>query len=173
MAIYMFEDTQPSISPSAFVHPSAVLIGDVVVGEGCYIGPGASLRGDFGSIVIEPESNLQDNCVMHGTIGSKTVIHRRGHVGHGAIVHGCTIGEDVLVGMNAVVMNGCVIGAGSIIGACSMVRAGSTCEQASLLVGAPAKLIRHLNERDFRKKREATQRYIDLAKRCHTGLKQC
>nr|WP_300315808.1 phenylacetic acid degradation protein PaaY [Halomonas sp.] len=173
MASYMFEGIKPSISPRAFVHPMAVVIGHVEIGDGCYVGPGASLRGDFGSIIMEPESNLQDNCVVHGTQGSLTRIRHRGHIGHGAVVHGCDIGEGVLVGMNAVVMDGCVIGASSIIGACAMVKAGFCCEAASLLLGSPAKLVRQLEERDIQRKHQATQRYIELARRCLDQLQEC
>ncbi|PMR73733.1 gamma carbonic anhydrase family protein [Billgrantia endophytica] len=173
MAVYLFEGVKPTISPSAFVHPMAVLIGDVSVGDGCYVGPGACLRGDFGRIVMEPESNLQDNCVVHGTVGSSTVIRRRGHIGHGAVIHGCVVGEEVLVGMNAVVMDDSMIAERSIIGSCALVKAGFVCEPASLLLGAPARVVKILSDGEIMKQREATQRYIELAKRCLSGLRAC
>lgn len=173
MACYSFEGLQPIISDTAYVHPEAVIIGDVVVGEGCYVGPGASLRGDFGRIIMKPDSNLQDNCVVHGTIGSETIIHSRGHIGHGAIVHGCILEEDVLVGMNAVVMDNSVIGARSIIGSCAMLKAGFSCDPASLIIGIPAKVVKKLTETEIYNKRQATQRYIELAKRSLVSLKVC
>lgn len=173
MTCYRFEGMQPAIAATAYVHPSAVIIGNVVIGEGCYIGPGASLRGDFGHILLERDANIQDNCVLHGTVGSETIIRTRGHIGHGAVVHGCLIEEDVLVGMNAVVMDDSVIGARSIIGSCAMVRANFSCPPASLVMGIPAKVCKTLSARDIEKKRQATQRYIELAQRSLAGLTPC
>lgn len=173
MANYSFEGLQPKISASAYVHPSAVLIGDVVVDDGCYIGPGASLRGDFGRIIMNRDANLQDNCVVHGTIGSETIICSRAHIGHGAVVHGCILEEDVLVGMNAVVMDDSVIGARSIIGSCAMVKANFTCSTDSLIIGIPAKAVKTLTSSELKSKRQATQRYIDLAKRSLQSMRAC
>lgn len=173
MALYIFEGTRPTISHLAYVHPMAVLIGAVDIANGCYIGPGAVLRGDFGRIFMESDANVQDNCVVHGAIDSETIIRRRSHVGHGAIVHGCVIGEDVLVGMNAVVMDGSEIGSKSIIGSCSMVKANFTCEPLSLLLGSPARVVKTLSEHEVVRKRQSTQRYIELAKRSLSGLESC
>jgi phenylacetic acid degradation protein len=108
--IYAVDGLRPVVDPSAFVHPAAVLIGDVIVGPGCYVGPGASLRGDFGRLVLEAGANLQDNCVMHGFPDKDCVVEANGHVGHGAILHGCRVGRDALIGMSAVIMDGAVIG---------------------------------------------------------------
>ena len=173
MGCYSFEGIEPKVSGSAYVHPAAIIIGDVIVEGGCYVGPGASLRGDFGRIIMQHDANLQDNCVIHGTIGSETIIHSRGHIGHGAVVHGCILEEDVLVGMNAVVMDNSIIGAHSIIGSCSMVKAGFTCEPASLIVGTPAEVVKKLTEAEIYNKRQSTQRYIELAKRSLISLKEC
>lgn len=173
MGCYSFEGIEPKISASAYIHPAATIIGDVTVEEGCYVGPGASLRGDFGRIIMQHDANLQDNCVIHGTIGSETIIQSRGHIGHGAVVHGCIIEEDVLVGMNAVVMDNSIIGAKSIIGSCSMVKAGFTCEPVSLILGTPAEVVRKLTEAEIYNKRKSTQRYIELAKRSLLSLKVC
>ena len=104
--VYSIDGVIPVVHPEAYVHPTAVLIGDVIIGPGCYVGPCACLRGDFGRLVLERGSNLQDGCVMHGFPNTDTVIEQDGHVGHGAILHGCRIGRDALVGMNAVVMDG-------------------------------------------------------------------
>ena len=110
MTCYSLDGLTPVVDPTAYVHPSAVLIGDVIVGPHCYVGPLASLRGDFGRIVLEEGANLQDTCVMHGFPDSDTVVERNGHIGHGAVLHGCRIGADALVGMNAVVMDNARIG---------------------------------------------------------------
>src|SRR5438132_14403476 len=117
--VYSIDGVTPVIYPTAFVHPSAVLIGDVIVGPRCYIGPGASMRGDFGRLILEEGANLQDTCVMHGFPGSDTVVERDGHIGHGAVLHGCRIGRNALVGMNAVVMDDVVLGEESIVAAMS------------------------------------------------------
>ena len=104
MPVYSIEGVIPVVHPSAYVHPSAVLIGDVWIGPNCYVGPAASLRGDFGRVVLKEGSNIQDTCVMHAFPGMDTVIERNGHVGHGAILHGCTIEDDVLIGMGYVLL---------------------------------------------------------------------
>ncbi len=106
--VYAIGGVTPVIHPSAFVHPTAVLIGDVIIGPRCYVGPLACLRGDFGRLIMEEGANLQDTCVVHGFPGSDTVIEVDGHIGHGAVIHGARIGRNALVGMNAVVMDGAV-----------------------------------------------------------------
>ncbi len=123
--VYSIDGVTPVIHPSAFVHPEAVLIGDVIVEEGCYIGPCASLRGDFGRIIVRKGSNVQDNCTLHSLPGFDSVVGVDGHIGHGAIVHSAELGPNVLVGMNAVVMDHAKIGESAIIGAMSFVKAGA------------------------------------------------
>src|SRR6201996_803842 len=139
MPCYSFEGLIPVVDPTAFVHPTAVLIGDVIVGAGCYIGPGASLRGDFGRIILKPGSNLQDNCVMHSFPGQDAVIEENGHVGHGAVLHGCVVGREALIGMNSVVMDGAVIGEGSFVGGWSFVGAGMVGRPKTRAAGGPAR----------------------------------
>ena len=117
MPCYSLEGLTPVVDPTAYVHPTAVLIGDVIIGPGCYVGPLAALRGDFGRIILEEGANLQDTCVMHGFPDSDTVVERNGHIGHGAVLHGCRIGADALVGMNAVVMDKAHIGERCIVAA--------------------------------------------------------
>lgn len=173
MPAYSFEGQSPTISPDAFIHPTAVIIGDVEIQEGCYVGPGASLRGDFGKIKLSLESNVQDNCVIHGTIGSETVVSQYGHIGHGAILHGCTIGKGVLIGMNAVIMDNSIIGDYSIIGSCSFIKSNFSCEPMSLITGSPGKIKRKISKVEMEKKHEATQRYIELAKRSLYSLTPC
>ena len=116
MPIYQIDGLTPVVPEESFVHPTAVLIGDVILGKGVYVGPNASLRGDFGRIVVKDGANIQDNCVMHGFPEQDTVVEEDGHIGHSAILHGCIIRRNALVGMNAVVMDGAVIGENSIVG---------------------------------------------------------
>ena len=120
--VFSFEGIVPVVHPSAYVHPSAVLIGDVIVGAECYIGAGAVMRGDFGRIELRRQSNLQDNCVVHSLPDFDCIMDERSHIGHGAIIHGCHIGREVLVGMNAVVLDRAVIGEQSIIAAMALIK---------------------------------------------------
>ncbi|MDN3919920.1 phenylacetic acid degradation protein PaaY [Roseateles violae] len=172
MPCYSIDGVIPVVHPSAHVHPTAVLIGDVVVGPGCYIGPAASLRGDFGRIVIHEGANVQDTCVIHGFPASETVVEANGHIGHGAVLHGCVVRHDALVGMNAVVMDEAEVGAYSIVAACAFVRAGLKLPEKSLIVGAPAKVLRELSEDEIRWKRAGTETYQRLAQRCHESLRE-
>ncbi len=134
--VYAIEGVIPVVDPTAFVHPTAVLIGDVIIGPGCYVGPNAVLRGDFGRLVMEAGANLQDTCVVHGFPGSDTVIEVDGHIGHGAVIHGARIGRNALVGMNAVVMDGAVIGESSIVAAMAFVKTGMQVPPKSLVLGS-------------------------------------
>ncbi|CAM5222302.1 Phenylacetic acid degradation protein OS=Castellaniella defragrans OX=75697 GN=HNR28_001264 PE=4 SV=1 [Castellaniella defragrans] len=170
MPCYSFEGLIPVIHPSAYVHPTAVLIGDVVVGPGVYIAPLASLRGDFGRIVLEEGSNLQDHCMMHGAPNQETIIRVNAHIGHGAILHGCTVGEDSLVGMDAVVMDRAEIGPESIVGAMSFVKKGFQGKRRQLLLGIPARVVRTLSDEDIRRKRKGTAEYQALARRSASTL---
>ncbi|UCE32982.1 MAG: phenylacetic acid degradation protein PaaY [Burkholderiales bacterium] len=170
MTVFSLEGVTPVVDPEAYVHPSAVLIGDVIVGAGCYVGPGASLRGDFGRIVMRAGSNLQDNCVVHGTPEYDTVLDEDAHVGHGAVIHCAQIGRDVLIGMNAVVMDRAVIGECAIVGAMSFVKVGQQIPPATLAIGAPARVVRELSEADIAWKRSGTAMYQELARRCLAGL---
>lgn len=163
--IYAIDGLVPVVDPTAYVHPTAVLIGDVIIGPGVYIGPLASLRGDFGRIIMHQGSNIQDTCVIHGTPEQDTIVHIDGHIGHGAVLHGCTIGENVLVGMNAVVMDQCDIGAHSIVGAMAFVKKDTVIPPRSLVAGAPAKIIKELSEAEIKNKVLGTHMYQRLAQR--------
>ena len=173
MPSYSIEGVIPVVHPSAYVHPTAVLIGDVWIGPDCYVGPAASLRGDFGRVVLKEGSNIQDNCVMHAFPGMDTVIEKNGHVGHGAILHGCIVGEDAMIGMNAVVMDEAVIAPRSIVGAGALVKAGFQCEPASLIVGTPAKVLRTLSEREIAWKAKGTEEYQRPTRRSLASLEEC
>jgi len=170
MPVYSLEGITPVVHPDAFVHETAVLIGDVLIGAGCYIGPHASLRGDFGRIVVEQGANVQDTCVLHSFPGKDCIVERDGHIGHGAVLHGCRIGPNALIGMNAVVMDDVVIGESSIVGAMAFVSAGFECPSRSLVIGAPASLKRQLGDREIEWKSRGTQEYQELAQRCRASL---
>lgn len=169
--IYSISGVIPVIDPSAFVHPTAVLIGDVIVGPGCYVGPCASLRGDFGRLILEAGSNLQDTCVVHSFPGEETVVESNGHIGHGAILHGCRIGKNCLVGMNAVVMDGAVIGESSMIGALAYVRSNMVVPPRSLVIGIPGKVVRQLTDEEIAWMASGTALYQALARRSMETMK--
>ncbi len=172
MPCYEIDGIRPVVDPTAYVHPTAVLIGDVIVGPGCYVAPLASLRGDFGRIVLERGANLQDTCVMHGFPGTDTRIEEDGHIGHGAVLHGCVVKKNALVGMNAVVMDEAVVGESSIVAACAFVKAGMVIPPRSLVVGTPAKVLRELSEQEIEWKRSGTHSYQQLTLRSRASLHQ-
>ncbi len=172
MPIYQIDGLTPVVPRDSYVHPTAVLIGDVILGHGVWVGPNASLRGDFGRIVVKDGANIQDNCVMHGFPQQETLVEEEGHVGHGAILHGCHIGKNVLVGMNAVVMDGAQIGANSIIGAAAFVKAKAEFPEASLILGSPARVVRALRPEEIDWKRRGTAEYQALVPRCQQTLHQ-
>jgi len=173
MPCYAFEGICPVVHPTSFVHPTASLIGDVIVGPGCYIGAGASLRGDFGRIVVEGDSSVQDNCTLHTGAGSDCVIGRGATVGHGSIVHGATIGENALVGMNAVVLDEAVIGAESLIGALSLVKSDMRAPARSLVAGNPAKVIRQMPAESIIWKNDGDGEYQRLARQSVADFVEC
>ena len=173
MPCYEIDGIKPVIHPTAFVHPDAVLIGDVIIGPRCYVAPLASLRGDFGRIILEEGSNLQDTCVMHGFPGTDTVVEVDGHVGHGAVLHGCRVGKNALIGMNAVIMDNAVIGESSIVAACAFVKAGMQIPARSLAAGMPAKVMRELSEQEMSWKVDGTRTYQDLTVRSLATLMRC
>jgi phenylacetic acid degradation protein len=173
MPVYSLDGIIPVVDPAAFVHPQAVLIGDVIVGARCYIGPGASLRGDIGRIIIAPGSNVQDNCVVH-TFPDKDVILEEGaHIGHGAVLHGCVVRRAALVGINAVIMDDAVVGEEALVGAASFVRAGFVVPPRTLVTGVPARIVRELTPQELHWKAVGTQEYVELAARCLASLKEC
>lgn len=165
MPIYSLENYIPVVKANTYVHPSAEIIGDVIIEEHCFIGPGAVLRGDFGRIFVGHHSNIQDTCVLHSFPDKDCHLQPYSHIGHGAILHGCLIGEHALVGMNAVVMDDAVIGAESFVAASSFVKAGFECEARSMLMGVPAKVVRQVTEQEFGWKKQGTNEYIELVER--------
>jgi phenylacetic acid degradation protein len=172
MPSYSIEGVIPVVHPSAYVHPTAVLIGDVHIGPNCYVGPNASLRGDFGRIVLLAGANVQDNCVMHGFPQQDTLVEENGHIGHGAVLHSCTVRRDALVGMNAVVMDEAIVGERAIVAACAFVPAGMKVAEQTLVAGVPAKVIRPLKDEEVAWKLTGTETYQDLTRRCLATLKE-
>jgi phenylacetic acid degradation protein len=170
--VYEIDGLRPVVHPSAYVHPTAVLIGDVIVGPRCYVGPLASLRGDFGRLILEEGANIQDTCVMHGFPEDDTVVEVDGHIGHGAVLHGCRVGRNAMVGMNAVVMDKAVVGAESIVGASAFVKAGMLIPPRSLVLGAPAKVVRAVSDEELAWKAYGTRQYHDLAVRSMNSLRE-
>ena len=165
LTVYSINGVTPVVDPTAYVHPSAVLIGDVVVGAGCYIGPAACLRGDFGRIDIRAGANLQDTCIAHGFPGTDTIVEEDGHVGHGAVLHGCIVRRNALIGMNAVINDSAEIGESAIVAAMAFVKARMVVPPRTLVAGIPARVVRALNDTELAWKVEATQSYQELARR--------
>ncbi|HVL56581.1 MAG TPA: transferase hexapeptide repeat family protein [Burkholderiaceae bacterium] len=165
LSVYSFEGITPVVDPSAFVHPSAVLLGDVIVEAGCYIGPGAVLRGDFGRIVLMQGANLQDNCVVHSLPDFDCVMEPDSHIGHGAIIHSCRIGRDALIGMNSVIMDRAVVGEQAYVAAMTFVKIGGSIPPRVLASGVPARVVRALTDADIAGKRAGTALYHELARR--------
>ncbi|NYT38705.1 phenylacetic acid degradation protein PaaY [Allopusillimonas soli] len=170
--VYALDGITPVVDPTAYVHPSAVLIGDVVIGPHAYIGPCACLRGDFGRIVVKEGANIQDNCVLHGQVESELVVDVDGHIGHGAILHSCYIGRDVLVGMNAVVMDNASVGDASIVGAMAFVKVGMQVPARSLVLGSPARVMRSLSDAEIAHKQFGTRQYQRLTLRSLASMRE-
>ena len=168
--LYSFDGKAPRIHPGACVHPSACIIGDVHIGDGCFVGPHATLRGDHGSIRLEPRSNVQDNCVLHCCPGGTVVLHSLAQVGHGAELHGCTLLENSLVGIHATILDHAVVGANTIVAAQALVAQGKRLEDGALYAGSPARFVRSMSLTAIAALREAAEHYVDIARGCATRL---
>lgn len=172
MPVYSFNGFVPIIKESSFIHPQAVITGNVHIGENVYIGPGAAIRGDWGEIIIEDGCNVQENCTIHMFPGTSLRLKKGAHVGHGAIIHGATLGENCLIGMNSVIMDDAIIGDECIIGALSFVPAKMEIPRRSLVVGNPAKIIKEVSDEMIGWKTQGTALYQALPKECHDTLKE-
>ena len=157
--IMSFKGMIPVIHPSSYIHPTAVVLGHVTIGKDCYIGPGAVLRGDWGKVVIGDGCNVQENCTLHMFPGKSVILKDGAHVGHGAVIHGAELGEQVLVGMNSVIMDDVVLGDGSFVGALSLVPANKIFEPRSLIVGNPARRVKEVSDEMYNHKVEGTELY--------------
>ena len=169
--VYSLEGITPVVHPSCYVHPSAVLIGDVIVGPGVYIGPAACLRGDFGRIVIGEGANIQDTCVLHAFPDRDLVVEAHGHIGHGAVLHGCVVRRNALIGINAVVNDHAEIGESAIVAAMAFVKADFVVPPRTLVAGIPARVVRELKDDELAWKSDATRQYQELAVRSLGSLR--
>ncbi len=168
--VYEFKGFIPVVHPSSFIHPQAVVTGNVIIGKDVYIGPGAALRGDWGAIIIENGCNVQENCTIHMFPGTTVLLKESAHIGHGAIIHGATIGKNVLIGMNSVVMDDALIGDECIIGALSFVKKGEY-PSRSIIAGNPAKVVKEVSDKMINWKTKGTQLYQTLPQECHEYLR--
>jgi phenylacetic acid degradation protein len=173
MAIYSLDGLVPVVDPSSFVHPQASLIGDVIVGPDCYVGPAASLRGDFGRIVLGAGVNVQDGCILHSFPARDTLLEADAHVGHGAVLHGCTVRRGALIGIGAIVMDDAVVEEEAFVGAASFVRARFVVPRRTLVTGIPARVVRDLQPEELNWKAVGTREYQQLTRRCLASLREC
>jgi phenylacetic acid degradation protein len=167
---YQFNNHIPIVHPTSYVHPQAAVTGNVIIGKHCYIGPGAALRGDWGQIILEDGCNVQENCTVHMFPGLTVTLKKGAHIGHGAVIHGATIGRHCLVGINAVIMDHVQLGDECIVGALAFIKEGEQFPRRSLIAGIPAKLIRKVSNDMMAWKKEGTALYQALpAQLMHTG----
>ncbi len=170
MTRYSLDGIAPEIDDSAWIAPGAHVIGKVSCGPGASVWFGATLRGDNERITVGENSNIQENCTLHTDMGFPLTIGAGVTVGHKAMLHGCSIGENSLIGMSATVLNGARIGKNCLIGAGALVTEGKEIPDGSLVMGAPAKVVRQLDEAAIAKLRESALHYRDTAARFRDGL---
>lgn len=170
---YSFKGFVPVVHPSSFVHPQAVVTGNVIIGKDCYIGPGAALRGDWGGIILEDGCNVQENCTIHMFPGKTVLLKAGAHIGHGAVIHGAQIGANCLVGMNSVVMDNVELGDGCIVGALTFIREGEQIPDRSLVVGNPSKIIKQVSDEMLAWKTKGTQLYQQLPADMYADATPC
>ena len=171
--IYQFNEFIPVIHESAFIHPQATVTGNVIIGKDVYIGPGAALRGDWGQIIIEDGCNVQENCTVHMFPGVTVLLKQGAHIGHGAIIHGATIGRNCLIGMNAVIMDNVVLEDECIVGALTFIKAEEHFESRSVIVGNPGKKIKEVSDEMISWKTAGTKIYQQLPEDMRRGWKPC
>jgi len=171
--IYEFKGFKPVIDESSFIHPQAAITGNVIIGKNVYVGPGAALRGDWGAIIIEDGCNIQENCTIHMFPGVTVRLKESAHIGHGAIIHGASIGRNCLVGMNAVIMDDVILGDECIVGALSFIKANVEIPMRSLVTGNPATIIKKVSDEMMNWKTEGTQLYQSLPKEMFASWKPC
>lgn len=155
---------------TAFVHPAAEVIGDVTLGIGASVWPGAVLRGDIEPIAVGDESNIQDNAVIHTDIGSPTVVGRRVTVGHGALLHSCRVGDGAMIGMGALVLSGAIVGKSALVGAGTLVPPGARIPAGHLALGRPARVVRPLTAKEKADLLRNARRYLAYARRHKKSL---
>lgn len=169
---FKFKKHIPVVHPSSFIHPLASVTGNVTIGKNVFVGSGAALRGDIGEIIIEDGCNIQENCIIHMFPGATVHLKKGSHIGHGAIVHGAQIGENVLIGMSSVIMDNVEIGDNCIIGALSLITEGNKIPERKVVVGNPAKIIKEVSDEMLKWKTEGTKIYEQLTADCLTSMKE-
>lgn len=171
--VYQFKQYIPVVHPSSYVHPQAAVTGNVIIGKNCYIGPGAALRGDWGQIILEDGCNVQENCTIHMFPGITVLLKENAHIGHGAIVHGATIGRNCLVGMNSVIMDDVDLGDESIVGALTLIKEGEKIPARSIIVGNPGKIVKQVTDEMIAWKTKGTELYQALPREMMEDCKPC
>ena len=170
---YSFKGFVPVVHPSAYVHPQAAVTGNVMIGKNCYIGPGAAIRGDWGQVILEDGCNVQENCTVHMFPGVTVLLKENAHIGHGAVIHGATIGKNCLVGMNSVIMDHTDIGDESIVGALTFIKEGEKIPSRSIVVGNPGKIVKQVSDEMIAWKTEGTRLYQSLPQEMFEHCKPC
>ena len=171
--IYEFNGYRPVIDPSSFIHQEATIIGNVIIGKDVYIGPGASLRGDWGQIIVKDGGNIQDNCIIHIFPGKDVILEENAHIGHGAIIHGANIGRNSMVGMNAVIMDDAMIGEECIVGALCFIKGEMIVPKRKIVVGNPGMIKGDVSDEMIKWKTKGTELYQDLPNECRTLMQEC
>jgi len=171
--IYKFNNFIPVIHESAFIHPQAAVTGNVIIGKDVYVGPGAAIRGDWGQVIIEDGCNVQENCTVHMFPGVTVTLKQNAHIGHGAIIHGATIGENCLVGMNAVIMDNVLLGDECVVGALTFIKADTVIPPRSVVVGNPSKIVKEVSDEMIKWKTAGTKLYQQLPQDMRDGWESC
>jgi carbonic anhydrase/acetyltransferase-like protein (isoleucine patch superfamily) len=173
MAIYEFEGHKPKLGQGAYVHPSADVIGAVIIGDNCWIGPGARLRGDYGTIVIEDGTSIEDNCVIHARPNETTRIGKYVTIGHGCVIHNATIHDYAVIGMGSVVSDWAMVGEWAVVGEGAVVRQQQEIPAGGIAVGVPARLLDKQVGEEYKAEWSNFKRiYQDLARRYPQGMKE-
>ena len=171
--IYEFNGYKPVIDSTSFVHKEATIIGNVIIGKNVYIGPGASIRGDWGKITIKDGCNVQDNCTIHIFPGKEVLLNENAHIGHGAIIHGSSIGKNTLIGMNSVIMDDVIIGDECIVGALCFIKGEMKITNRKIVVGNPAEVKGSVSDEMIDWKSKGTELYQRLPFECKHLMKEC
>ena len=172
MAIYQLDDLKPALHGTAWIADSAQVMGNVTLAEDCSVWFGVVIRGDTETITIGKGSNIQDNSVLHADVGLPLVIGENVTVGHQVMLHGCTVGDNSLIGIQAVVLNGAKIGKNCLVGAGSLVTEGKQFPDGCMILGSPARVIRQLTPEQIEGLKMSAQHYMDNARRYKAGLKK-
>jgi len=173
MACYEFNGIKPVVDESSFIHPHAAVTGNVIIGKNVYVGPGAAIRGDWGKVIIGDGCNVQENCTIHMFPGITVFLKQGSHIGHGAIIHGATIGKNCLIGMNAVIMDNVELGDECIVGVLTFIKADEKIAARSMVMGNPSKIIKQVSNEMIQWKAEGTKLYQQLPKEMYESWKEC